>query len=385
MPRPSIEISQDFIEDKIKLSAEAESLVLGEPEEALIKQIVDSAPSKMNLAQMAKWCNGKVAEILSAHPELQAKAELVRGSARKELMYHLSGDVFNQVEEIIATEKPKLITANWIYKKIPSARYKISQFRTPEGKVDWDFLTQKLGIKEIFQHQEQESWTFEKAVKTLNDNLKRDNPEKFGPSYIDENYRNLYEYFYANVKDSSGRGINWDLIIDALDDDLKTRWSRNNRYYEKEPQEHYEGGEVTADILETYQDQVYTMFQAQTPEEVDARNRIFKALISEAQKGNDSAKETALSYSKYIVEDWVHTSKLSRQVSSYPDLDQRITRMIYNYDPVKAPFVGFLFQSLKKLALGLGQNEVSLEGRDVSHTNGKWKIEKNKSDYSNGK
>ena len=102
--------------------------------------------------------------------------------------------------------------------------------------------------------------SFNKAVKTLIEKLKQENPEIFSSSWIFKNAQPVYHYIRLNLK-TENNDIDWDILTQALPKTFQRRWTR----YKRKNVKKYESQSEVDNILDKYRDKLYT-FITQTDE-----------------------------------------------------------------------------------------------------------------------
>ena len=230
-------------------------------------------------------------------------------------------------------------------------------FRDANGDIDWRNIAAKLSseAKDKFKFNR----TKESALKELNYLLKEKNPNKINSRYIKQLDSNLFDFISKNFKNVSGY-IDWPLIVNHLSNDLRLRFAYPVRYDRSLPDEQYEDGAEVEKMLNENNKYFYTFFQASGTEDLEKRNEICLSLIELAKKGNKTAETKLIDLTYFLVDKWAETIPSFRVLKFHKETCYEIIRRcIYNYK-IKGPFIGYVFASLKKAALGLEQmNEFS--------------------------
>ena len=283
-------------------------------------------------------------------PELREKLKLPREYFKKKYITQLDGFILNNGQSII--------TPTYLSKHCKGIFNKLAVcFRDANGDIDWRNIAAKLSseAKDKFKFNR----TKESALKELNYLLKEKNPNKINSRYIKQLDSNLFDFISKNFKNVSGY-IDWPLIVNHLSNDLRLRFAYPVRYDRSLPDEQYEDGAEVEKMLNENNKYLYTFFQASGTEDLEKRNEICLSLIELAKKGNKAAETKLIDLTYFLVDKWAETIPSFRVLKFHKETCYEIIRRcIYNYK-IKGPFIGYVFASLKKAALGLEQmNEFS--------------------------
>lgn len=231
--------------------------------EELLRRIRPIIPNILrSSAGLTKFCNEVdyvISDITPTHLNTQEKVGIIRNRIRKELLYKIYKNVFDQLRGDIDQENPEIVTPAWIEEHFKSHRFLRNGFRTIDNEVDWVFIAEKLGVtgrfKSVSRFKEKEyvenDFTFDSAIETLRDLLETFQPLKFTSECIQENNENLYNYFKNNIKTTDGNSIDWDRIIGKLNLEYKNKWSHDNSDNGREMEAEILHEETLLDFRET--------------------------------------------------------------------------------------------------------------------------------------
>jgi len=224
MPLKNIEVPREKVDELVEDSKEAEGLELSKKEEAILNEVLDTFPEKISPIGVFRWCQNKVDKILEKYPEFQSRAEVLRGRARKEILFHLYEDKFAVIKDAIEEEDPDEISPAWIRSRKPSLASLIKKsFRTNDDKIDWKFITDKLGVEDKFTIQEHTLRDEKKAILDLKHILEEEKPKNFSPKWIEDHNDSLHSHIRNRYKNEKGLP-DWLRLVSQLDKKWHKKW-----------------------------------------------------------------------------------------------------------------------------------------------------------------
>ncbi len=250
-----------------------------------------------------------------------------------------------------------------------------SHHRTSDKKfVDWDSVIAALPAEYADLWKKRRRHTTESAITALEKYAVDNKPREITPSSIQNNLPDVHSYFQLHRRTPDGKHIDWKSIVAEMPESLSKLWTKSKRYHEYVPEVQYRNEQEVSTLLDPHRSKLYTLIEAKSEEERQARDVIAHELIILAKKGNDSAKEKLVDYAQFIVQDWFErfpdTFKgLAEQSDRVRD---RVERCIYYYETGTQPFFGYLYLTLKAEALGYKHsvvefNESALGRDDQTH------------------
>ena len=186
------------------------------------------------------------------------------------------------------------------------------------------------------------------ATRKLNTILKKKNPERFSSSWIFKNVQPVYRYARLHCRTENG-DIDWDRVTHALSRKFQKRWVR----YKRKQVKSYENQIEVDRILNRYKDELYTLIAPNSEKDRHTRNRIVISFVRIAQKGNILARREIITWTTYIVDDWIDKYWQLRKWKGYKDeIEEKIAGCVrcYRYT---GTFLGYLFRTLEYSARGI--------------------------------
>ncbi|MBX4191440.1 MAG: hypothetical protein KW804_01420 [Candidatus Doudnabacteria bacterium] len=232
MPREAIEIPQSEIEGFIRNSAQERGVELDAERDQVIADIVASAPERMYPRTLTEWCNDKVSEILSDHPNLAADADQIRSDVKKELHYLLNKEGFEDLSRTIRESKKEKFSPKDITDLNRPLTQKIERNFSNNRKVDWEWLMKKMGLEDRFERERETQETVESMIGKLVRLLETEKPDKFGPGWIQQKDDAIRKAIERSL--GTKFGVPWQLIVDMLPEKWKEKWeNRPNQLLRK--------------------------------------------------------------------------------------------------------------------------------------------------------
>lgn len=225
MPFESKPISVERIEGFVKDKQESTQIEFDELEKSILDRILGELPSAFNTVSLTKFCKNKVDKILADYPEKKEKSDIIRKHVQREIIFDLYNDRFVEILDAIKEEKPQKINTEWINERFPATALLIKRtFKDSENNVDWDYLVDKLNIKDIFVYQERKFWGKDEAINELKKLLEKEKPETFSSKWIKRNNESLYSFFNGHFRNEDG-SIDWGKVVENLGVEWKNRWT----------------------------------------------------------------------------------------------------------------------------------------------------------------
>ena len=144
------------------------------------------------------------------------------------------------------------------------------------------------------------SVTFDKAITILSDVLTAQNPKSFSGTWVYQNAPRAYRFFRLNLRTPTGN-IDWDSVTDVLDRSHQYKWDGRKRKAKKP----YENQTEVDLVLAKYHNKIYTCITAMSEQDRRTRDRILIALVRVAQRGNVLARQEAVTFIRFSVDDWI--------------------------------------------------------------------------------
>jgi len=226
MSREGFKLEKKEIREIINSEIEKHGISINEKENYIVNNIVDSCPSSPNTTHLLIWCNNKVSKELDKYPDMNEDIKEIRNEVGKELRYKLDKDRFQELKERIEIEKPEIVTPQWIRSRFYALSLSIRRgYKNIDGSIDWDFISKKLNIENIFYVQNKESWNNdkEKIINSLNNLLEEKSPIVFSPDWIDKYGSGIHHQLKINFKTEDGK-TDWDTIKNLLNEKWQKRW-----------------------------------------------------------------------------------------------------------------------------------------------------------------
>ncbi|MEK9195597.1 MAG: hypothetical protein AAB975_04415, partial [Patescibacteria group bacterium] len=208
-----------FIHDAIA----KHTIVLDNKHHVIIETILNNMPRPLDRIYLPRWCRNFVqpymAQIEHHIPQCQNICELVR----KELLLILYKPHLNKLASLALNAKTK-INPIWIEKKCRMlGRTLKKQFRTSEGKIDWQLIADQSGINHVFSFHIQNRRNLSTAIQELTALLETEKPHIFNGEWIRHRNPRLCEHLAINYRNLENLP-DWPRIIALLDAHWQKRW-----------------------------------------------------------------------------------------------------------------------------------------------------------------
>jgi len=202
----------------------------------------DLQPERVNPRWISKNAPGLYARLLRTLPPLQqgrdwsAMLEYLDAPWKKrwtvQKRVEADRDIQQEVAaltELLEQEKPKRFGPGWIQKNDRNLAFRISKAVYAGNKPDWTVIIGRL------DHKWQSRWTrqdrvekgrsMEQEIGDLKTLLEAQQPEHFGPKWIQRQDQPLYFRLTKWAQNESGQ-TDWAVIIDQLDSEWQKRWGK---------------------------------------------------------------------------------------------------------------------------------------------------------------
>jgi hypothetical protein len=190
---------------------------------------------------------------------------------------------------------------------------------------------------------------FSEAFQELNMLLKNKKTKTFNPAWIKLHSPDLHKYLCGNFQNGTG-DVDWDFITSNLDLSFQKRWRKHEKKITVVP---YENKEEVSVILTKYNDKLYTLMAPLDKEDQQIQDQIMIRLVRCAQKGNSMAKEHVIECTKFIIYEWMESSRYLARWKGYTnDIEDRIQGCIRNYR-YSGSFMNYVFRTFQYSARGL--------------------------------
>jgi hypothetical protein len=190
--------------------------------------------------------------------------------------------------------------------------------------------------------------TLKKCVRILNKVLRQKKSARFTGTWIFIHTPKVYRYIQKNIRTENDH-IDWDRITTRLDVRLQKYWFGKQR----KPKRVYENQEEIDRILQKYYDKLYTFFGVLDEKDRAIRNTIAIRFVRTAQRGNILAKEEAVKFVKFTIDDWIEKYYPLRMWRSHDTvLTEQLTACIYRYR-FTGSFFGYVYKTLEYAGRGM--------------------------------
>jgi hypothetical protein len=227
MAREGIPVSPEQVKNLIQESAYKHEVTLGEFEDSVVKEILETLPPNPNTTHLAIWCNKYVESALEKAPQLSHVAEKIRNDVGKELRYMIDKERFDVLKDLVEKENPEVINTAWVRSRNRALSLAIRRgYKNLNGEVDWDFIAKKLGVQDKFLYKKKEynNPTKEEVIKDLKDLLEEENPEAFSITWITEQSGPL-AYQLKKLFQNEDQQKDWTDLLEYLGEKWSTRWA----------------------------------------------------------------------------------------------------------------------------------------------------------------
>lgn len=221
-------ITRETLDKSIHEVLDKEDLPIGDLENEIVEEVVNSFPKTPTGLSFARWCKYTVNDLIKKIPaDKYEDAHRVKITIGKEIRYILEKNQFDETAIIIKEQKPRWISPNWFFKNAKSFFQVVNAgYRTKDGEVDWKFVADKLGISDCFKFPEEDDFierSKECALQVLQ-LLEKNRPEKFSAIWIKKQDVNLVARMLNQpFRDEEG-SVDWSSVISLLPEEWKDRW-----------------------------------------------------------------------------------------------------------------------------------------------------------------
>ncbi len=178
--------------------------------------------------------------------------------------------------------------------------------------------------------------------------LNKQNPESITGTWVYRHAPRAYRFFRLNLRTPTG-SIDWDEVTDALDRCHQAKWDGRKRRAKKS----YEDQAEVDLVLAKYHDNIYTLITSLDERDRRMRDRIIITLVRVAQKGNIRARQEAVTFIRYTVDEWIEKYPVLQRWGGFSDvLDEQIAACIRRYR-FTGSFLGYVFKTLEYAGRGL--------------------------------
>ncbi len=141
-----------------------------------------------------------------------------------------------------------------------------------------------------------------------------------------------------------------------LDPCLQYKWNGRRRRAKKP----YENRAEVDLVLAKYKDKLYTVVTVMDDYDKRIRDRIIVVLVRIAQKGNITARQEAITYIRYTVDEWIEKYYVLQRWSGFGELlEEEIAACIRRYRFRRFLFCFFcIFQSMVRIDHATGDNKL---------------------------
>src|SRR5262245_49488742 len=133
MTHPSTESAQ--IPEMVREAAARMDRKISPKEEGIISQLVASAPKDLTMGNLTVWCHRTVDPQLALYPDLQEKAEIITTEVRKELLYRINRQKFEEFKLAVSKIKPKVLNTNFIRENFRRFHEHLKRYRDLDGYI----------------------------------------------------------------------------------------------------------------------------------------------------------------------------------------------------------------------------------------------------------
>jgi hypothetical protein len=187
--------------------------------------------------------------------------------------------------------------------------------------------------------------TLKECAKILNKILRQKKPKRFTGTWVFIHAPKVYSYIQKNIRTENDH-IDWDRVNGALDRRLQKRWAGKQR----KPKKLYEDQEEVDRILKKYHDKLYTFFGVLDEKDRAIRNTIAIRFVRIAQRGNILAKDEALKFIKFTIDEKYYPLRMWRSHTTV--LEEQLTACIYRYR-FTGSFFGYVYKTLEYAGRGM--------------------------------
>jgi len=190
--------------------------------------------------------------------------------------------------------------------------------------------------------------TLKECAKILNRILRQKKTTRFTGTWVFTHAPKVYSYIQKNIRTENDH-IDWDRVTGVLDRRLQKHWAGKQR----KPKRLYSDQEEVDCILKKYHDKLYTFFGVLDEKDRVTRNTIAIRFVRIAQQGNVLAKEEALKFIKFTIDDWIEKYYPLRMWRSHTTvLEEQLTACIYRYR-FTGSFFGYVYKTLEYAGRGM--------------------------------
>lgn len=352
MARTGRALAPDLVKRWINESAVKEGIALDEKKISVIDSILATLLPQPNPTHISIWCNHQVKDILAAFPGYQAEARILCIQVRKEILYFLNEEEFKRLSVLLTEEKIKKIQPQWIRQKSYGLYLSIKRaFRTIDGKIDWQFVFDRLGTKK-FSYRDKQSYLGDKGkiISRLTELLEKEEPSIFNPTWITKRSGSIVKQIDIVFEN------NWSEVVSLLGAKWSSRFT-----HQRIPKEIkvYKGTAEFRKFIKENGRKLYVLYSAANAQEKKTRNQLALGLIDLSQKGNKMAFD-------FLVDSLMLTIQVDDSFIAWHGFEffmkDKIRSCIFLFDERKgANFFNYLYTALRRAVLPIrGINSFSI-------------------------
>jgi len=190
----------------------------------------------------------------------------------------------------------------------------------------------------------------EKTIKNINRSLNKKQPTSFNSVWIKYRCKVSYQFIIENIRNELGEP-DWDEVVRHLDHNNQKLWFKGVKVKNKiEP---YEDKIELEKILSKYKDKLYTFLSQADKSDKQVCDLICIRLVRTAQKGNLLAREKAVIFLNYLIDQWMENDINICPFRGYSELIQEnIDRCIRRYR-YTGSFISYLHRTFEYAGRGI--------------------------------
>jgi len=190
----------------------------------------------------------------------------------------------------------------------------------------------------------------EKTIKNINRSLNKKQPTSFNSVWIKYRCKVSYKFVIENIRNELGEP-DWDEVVRHLDHNNQKLWFKGVKVKNKiEP---YEDKIELEKILSKYKDKLYTFLSQADKSDKQVCDLICIRLVRTAQKGNLLAREKAVIFLNYLIDQWMENDINICPFRGYSELIQEnIDRCIRRYR-YTGSFISYLHRTFEYAGRGI--------------------------------
>lgn len=217
------QISRHQLETLIYDAVAKRNIILDNEICLIIEHILDNMPKPLDRIYLPHWCRTFIQPYLAEIEPHIPLAKNICEDIRKELLLALYKPELTKFAMLALNAKTR-VNPHWIDLNCPSvARIIRKQFRSPEGKIDWQFIADRMGISRIFSFMTQDRRNLQTAIHELDALLTSKQPKTFNGRWIKKENLHLYEHLRTQYRTHEDLP-DWPRIIALMDPHWQERW-----------------------------------------------------------------------------------------------------------------------------------------------------------------